>query len=290
MISIVVCSHSDKITIELEENIAETIGVDYEIISINNIDNQYSIFQAYNIGVQEAKYDLICFMHEDILYHTKNWGKKLVAYFHNPNIGMIGVAGPTYISRIPGIWWGINNKYNTTNSTRQYNMDTDRFDRTNHHLTLNNPYKEDVSDVVALDGLFFCIPKRLFKKISFDEKFSGFHFYDLDISMQINQLGYKIICVYDILVEHISRANLSKDWILASRKFFTKWSNQLPIASCKYDRKLKRKMEENNFQTMINILSGNQISIFKYYTFKEMLGIVFKCWHVILKKILTKIC
>ncbi len=289
MISIVICCRGSKISSELEDNIAKTIGVDYEIICIDNSDNQHSIFEAYNIGVHKAKYDLICFMHDDILFHTKYWGEKLVTFFYDSNIGMVGISGPTYISKIPGVWWGINN-YNITNSTRQYNIDTDRFNRTKHHLVVNNPYKEKVSEVVALDGVFFCIPKRLFETISFDESYGGFHFYDLDISMQIKQSGYKILCIYDILIEHISRVNLYKEWICASRKFFTKWRYILPIATYDYNRKTKQIMEENNLQTMLNILSANQESPFVYYTLREKIEIIFKCRQFILKKIFKKIC
>lgn len=290
MISIIICNQSSKISPELEKNISETIGVEYEIICIDNSINQYNIFQAYNLGILKTRYPIICFMHNDIRYHTMNWGNKLVSYFASPNVGMVGVAGATYVSKFPGIWWGINNKGNKTDSTRQYNIDTDRFNVSSQHLTLNNPYKEVVSEVVVLDGLFFCIPKRLFERISFDESYGGFHFYDIDISMQIKQLGYRNLCVYDILIEHISRANLSKEWILASRKFFTKWRRSLPVATYGYDRIVRKKMEENNLQTMLNILSANQISVFNYYSLREMFEITFKCRRFVIKKILKKIC
>lgn len=290
MVSIVICNRSNRISPVLEKNISETIGIEYEVVCIDNSKNQYNIFQAYNIGVAKARYPLICFMHDDILYHTIDWGKKLLQHFQDPSVGMVGIAGPTYISKFPGIWWGINHKDNQTNSTRQYNLDTDRFNRSDHHLTLNNPYKESVSDVVALDGLFFCIPKKLFEKISFDESFGGFHFYDIDISIQIKQLGYRNLCIYDILVEHISTSNLSKEWIFASRKFFSKWKHELPISTYFYNQKQIVKMEENNLQTMLNILSANQISFFKYYSLREILEIPFKCKAFVLKKILKKLC
>ena len=107
-------------------------------------------------------------------------------------------------------------------------------------------------------------------KISFDESFGGFHFYDIDISIQIKQLGYRNLCIYDILVEHISTSNLSKEWIFASRKFFSKWKHELPISTYFYNQKQIVKMEENNLQTMLNILSANQISSFKYYSLRNI--------------------
>lgn len=288
MISIIICNRSKDISPILKENITETIGVEYEIISIDNSRNQYNIFQAYNKGVAKAKYPILCFMHDDILYHTINWGIKVVKHFQGSNVGMIGIAGPTYVSKFPGIWWGIAG-HNKVHSTRQNNLDTDRYDFSKQHLTENNPYKENESEVVVLDGVFFCVSKKLFDKISFDESFGGFHFYDIDISMQVKQQGYKILCVFDILIEHISRPNLCKEWVYASRKFFSKWRPYLPIATYRYNRQEIKMMEESNLQTMLNILSANHISYFKYYTLREILEILFKYRGFIVKKIVKKL-
>ena len=289
MISIIICNRNKDISPTLKKNITETIGIEHEIICIDNSTNQYNIFQAYNLGIREAKYSIICFMHDDILYHTVNWGKKIAAYFQNPQIGMLGIAGPTYMSKSPGIWWGIENPQNRTYSIRQHNLDTNRLDQSEQHLTNNNPYNESISEVVALDGLFFCIPKRLFEKISFDEKFGGFHFYDIDISMQVNQLGYKCICIYDILIEHISTPNLSKEWIYASRKFFDKWKSYLPVSTYPYDNKRIYNMEKNSLQTILNILSTNHIPFYKYFNINEIIRISYKHKRFILKKIFKKL-
>lgn len=74
MISCIICSRSSKISEELEKNIVETIGCDYELVVIDNSRNEYSIFSAYNKGVKRAKGNVLCFMHDDILYRTSNWG------------------------------------------------------------------------------------------------------------------------------------------------------------------------------------------------------------------------
>lgn len=62
MVSIVICNRSNRISPVLEKNISETIGIEYEVVCIDNSKNQYNIFQAYNIGVAKARYPLICFM------------------------------------------------------------------------------------------------------------------------------------------------------------------------------------------------------------------------------------
>lgn len=82
MISIIICNRSERLNIDLEDNIKSTIGnVDYEIICINNEKGLYNIFQAYNTGVEKAKFPYLCFMHDDIRYHTLNWGKNVISHF-----------------------------------------------------------------------------------------------------------------------------------------------------------------------------------------------------------------
>jgi hypothetical protein len=35
-------------------------------------------------------------MHDDILFHTNNWGQKVLGHFQDDNTGIIGVAGCHY--------------------------------------------------------------------------------------------------------------------------------------------------------------------------------------------------
>ena len=76
MLSLIICSRTPKISNKLEKNIAETIGCEYELVVIDNSQNKYSIFSAYNEGVKRARGSVLCFMHDDIIYKTANWGGK----------------------------------------------------------------------------------------------------------------------------------------------------------------------------------------------------------------------
>lgn len=106
MISIVICSRNPEMSSTLRTNIDASIGVPYELIVVDNSRNEHSIFSAYNLGVSGCTGKVICFMHDDILYRSENWGAAVLDHFKNPAIGMIGVGGTRYLSRIPGIWWG----------------------------------------------------------------------------------------------------------------------------------------------------------------------------------------
>ena len=101
MISLIICSRSSDIDVALKENIKNTIGTDYELVIIDNSNNDYSIFSAYNEGVRRAKGDILCFMHEDILYRTEDWGKKIIAHFEDKSIGLIGFAGTHFLPSTP---------------------------------------------------------------------------------------------------------------------------------------------------------------------------------------------
>src|ERR1700743_2400536 len=90
---------------ELKKNIKDTIGTPHEIILIDNSANSYSIFQAYNIGVKQSRFPNLCFMHDDITYHTKNWGSKVLKHFEDEQRGAIGIAGSPYAACLPGSWW-----------------------------------------------------------------------------------------------------------------------------------------------------------------------------------------
>jgi hypothetical protein len=84
--------------------------------------------------------------------------------------------------------------------------------------------------VVAVDGLFFAIPKRLFPAVRFDDKtFPGFHFYDLDICMQVRRT-HKLIVTWDIMLKHLSGGNMNMVWLEYGNKFLEKYKAELPVS------------------------------------------------------------
>lgn len=54
--------------------------------------------------------------------------------------------------------------------------------------------------------------------------------YDMDISMQLIDKGFKLYCVYDILLEHKSIGKLNKDWVTNRIQFYKKWKKKLPLS------------------------------------------------------------
>lgn len=218
MISIIICSRNKDIPEQLKSNIEATIGVQYELVVIDNSKQDYSIFSAYNEGIRRASYNYLCFMHEDILYCSDDWGKKVIAHLSAPEIGLIGLAGSYYLLHIPSPWFKAKPRVKNLIQTR-------RPSKAPKHYTL-----DECKKVVCVDGFWFCSRKDVFMQIAFDEKiFNRFHFYDLDISMQIHEKGYSIYIIPDITVNHFSGGSLNKQWLESAYLFHEKWKHSLPV-------------------------------------------------------------
>ncbi len=49
------------------------------------------------MGASQAKFNIICFLHEDVLFRSQNWGLTLVSLFaDHPDLGLVGLAGSKY--------------------------------------------------------------------------------------------------------------------------------------------------------------------------------------------------
>lgn len=226
MISLVICSRTSQLNELLRQNIEDTIGVEYELVLIDNTKNELSIFEAYNKGIEISKYPFICFMHDDIEYLTNNWGKLAIKHFENIMVGAIGISGSPYLSILPGPWWA-------SGLISKYIMETNQQNESIVNIAYQTP-KDKALEVVALDGVWLFIRKAALKDIQFDEnRFKGYHFYDLDISMQLKKAGFILLSVYDVLIKHHSMGNINYSWLKSSLLFSFKWRNWLPMSIIK---------------------------------------------------------
>ncbi len=223
MLSIIICSINPTLIKQVSKNIEETIGLPFEIITIDNQKDNYGICEAYNLGATKSKYEYLCFMHEDILFHTKDWGKKLVDHFADQQIGVIGVAGGVVKSAFHSSWW-----YNLP-KTQEQRKNLIQHSKAGNKIDYKNPFNEKISDVLFVDGVFMACEKKIWKEYPFDSlNFPKFHFYDLDFSFNIYQ-KHRVIVIYDILIEHLSSGAYKADWIFSAEKFTEKWKPFFPL-------------------------------------------------------------
>ena len=229
MISIIVCGRHRSLLEQLVGNVQNTINSEYEILPIDNSHNAYSIFEAYNIGAQKAKGDILCFCHEDILFRTENWGNTIADIFERKtDIGLLGFAGTHFLADTPMYWFSspLISEHNLTNDNGEI---IECFDTVFYN-------SDNLAEVVAVDGFCFFIRKSLFNCISFDEcSYKGFHLYDMDICMQVINTGHRVCVTKDILIEHSwsERDAGNKPGMGLFEKnlsiFCNKWKNSLPI-------------------------------------------------------------
>lgn len=227
MISLIICSKNDKTAPVLMENIQTTIGTEYEIIHIDNSQRKYNIFEAYNLGVQHSKGEHLCFMHEDIRFCRKNWGQVIEHALSREEVGALGVAGGhAVLGELDWRFYGFGHVYLRQGTTSiephpvyyiSYEGDED---------SLNG----ELQQVAAIDGVWMCMRKELFKNIRFDDQhFHDFHLYDSDISMQINMLGKGVFITDEVFLEHQSEGTFSEGYRDSLNIFFQKWGATLPI-------------------------------------------------------------
>jgi len=223
MLSIIVCSRNKTLSKEFTDNIHDTVGVDYEIIAIDNSNNKYSIFTAYNSGANKSKYPNLCFVHEDVLFHSENWGKIVVANLQDPKTGIIGIAGGDLVTQVPSSWATL-----PSHSLNIIQSDSTGKKGTKVVLKPKN-YNLSKRSSIIIDGIFMCMRKELMQEIHFDESLKGFHGYDYDITLQSVMAGYTNYVIYDIKLEHFSGGRTNILYFRNLISIFKKWENNLPI-------------------------------------------------------------
>jgi hypothetical protein len=230
MISIIICSANAAELAAVTENIRSTVGVEHEIIAIDNRTARRGICEVYNEGAQRARFGLLCFMHEDIQIRTANWGRFVSGVFaRDPQIGIVGVAGGGYKSLAPSGWYQL--ELRSEERYYQNLLQAFKLDDKNEIHAYHNPHNEYLSKVVCVDGLWFCTRREIALKYPFDSKLLiGFHGYDLDFCLSVFP-HYKIVVTYDVLMKHASEGNFDKKWLDEMLKLHKKWSHALPLTT-----------------------------------------------------------
>lgn len=220
MYTIICCSIDPAASAALDRNIAETIGTPYEFIAFDNRTAGWGLCKVYNTCAARARYDLICFVHEDVRFLTANWGGELAQRLRDPATGVIGFAGSILkLQRLTG--------WNTCGLDLRANYIQHM--RGGKHPRRVNPHGTDYSPVVTLDGLCLLTRREVWAETPFDEAtFSGFHCYDLDFSLAAACRHTNYVC-HTVLVEHFSEGSFSRSWVEGMERLHAKWASKLPM-------------------------------------------------------------
>ena len=279
MISIIISSYQDDYYSDLEKNIAKTIGVSYEIIRVAN-PGIMGICEAYNKGGCKAKFENLLFIHEDVIFHTNNWGQILIDHLEIENTGVVGVAGSGYVPKAPISWNvpDINYIYlNLIQNTKEKN---------------NSKFYSNISEstkAFALDGVFLAVKKTVYKEFLFDEVVKGFHGYDTDFSLRV-ATKYNNYVISNILIEHYSKGNpdvfFFKNNVLIRRKIKNNFNKifEEDIEKCSFQIFLEKYFKYYKFNVKNVIFTLNFLSF--NLSFKSYISIMKSYLYYFLKKTL----
>jgi hypothetical protein len=206
-----------------ENNISKYITKENSMIIENSIDLD-SMAKKYNNAISDIELngledqDIIVFVHEDVKLLDESFEEKLKMVFNRKrDVGLIGVYGTTKFVEAGG-WWM-----------------SDRKEYGRGHIIQGLPDKEPFhmqdrigffDDVVSVDGCMIAIKGEIINEgFKFDETLDGYHFYDVDASFTILEMGYKV-AVADVLIEHASEGPLNEQWEITRKDFVNKWKDK----------------------------------------------------------------
>ena len=248
MLSIVICSKNKELCDQLVANINQTIGIPFELEIISGAE---SITQAYETGLKKSSGELCLFLHEDVLFHTQDWGKTLLGHFNSDStIGLIGVAGAKIHTFIPSAWWDCSENEKVIRIL-QHKPGGQTEDQ-------NQGFEAGkLVEVAVIDGVFMALRKEV--GAHFDQTLKGFHGYDLDISLAVQENGYKVVVIQDVVLEHFSLGNLQLGWLTALLQVHRKYKHILPLAKGDAESSLLQEVRNISqlFKHFVNLVRKN---------------------------------
>jgi glycosyltransferase involved in cell wall biosynthesis len=250
MVSVVYCTREHNE--EHSKHIHKMFGHP-KVEVIEYINKGEGLTKFYNKGLKDAKYDIVVFLHDDIIIETKQVASKLVKlYENNPEYGVLGVAGSKYMAET-GKWW--------ENPKKMYG----RVSHTHEGKTWLSAYSKDlgndVEEVVNVDGVFFSVHKKRIK-VDFDETVKGFHFYDVDFSFRNYLSGVKVGVHTNVRINHMSIGITNDEWEQNRIEFAEKFKDNLPA-------NVKRVIRPNEkIRVLIGCLSFANLTGSELYTFE----------------------
>lgn len=218
-------SHNPKFYLYLYELFSNKVQI---IEKICNEETKLTICQAYNEIINEARYETILLVHDDIefvnsLYYLLKPRQILQRlFFENPDYGIIGIAPRCILDSDI-----IQRTYEPEYYFEEVDYDKDlRFEYSNGRLS---PYFLEVSEDVLVDGMFIALRKDRIRSV-FDEENKTFHYYDIDFCLSNYLKGVKVGITKAFLIRH--KMNNESDYSELKRlkgSFKNKWKNYLPI-------------------------------------------------------------
>lgn len=227
-------------------------------VKIHEFENEgtHSLTQCYNFALSlcETEGEEILILAHDDIELEYGWDEKIQQIFDNTDYGIIGVAGSTSLSN-NAVWW--ENR-------------TDLSGIVSHQKMVDNkPVKYDtrfsepqnfVMNVCVVDGVFIAIKVNRIKH-KFNEKITGFHFYDISFCVDNFLAGVKIGVTTEFKIHHLSIGQLTPEWHLNKTIFLKEYGDALPVSTAPILSEIANNLKVTLTPTTIGviILTKNKI-------------------------------
>jgi len=174
-----------------------------------------SMYDGYARGYAQARGEIVIFSHDDIRFAVADFAARLARAMTESD--MVGIAGTTRVSGPALLWSGHPYLFGTVTHKADGEPDYEF-----SIMSLKGPL---IRHAQGLDGVFIAVRRALVERIGFDqERFTGFHFYDLDFSYRAHLAGARISIASDLALIHKSRGPIDSHWLEAQKVFAAKFA------------------------------------------------------------------
>lgn len=216
---ITVAFSTRKIDEKFVQQIQNTSGLkNIEILPYEN-NGEYSLTEIYNKALQDSSNDIVLLCHDDIMFDTKSWARKLVKHFEESDYGILGVAGTTNLPA-SGKWW--------EDPSKMVGIVNHESDGKRWESKYCKNWVSEIIPTVIVDGVFIAVNKTKIQS-NFGKDIEGFHFYDLDFCVSNYLKNVKVGVIFDVRITHKSVGQTNEQWEINREYFVEKYDDNLPI-------------------------------------------------------------
>ncbi len=235
MISVIICSVSPDKADAITSHFAGLLHAETHEILV--IDNPPSLAHGYNEGVARSRGDVLIFTHDDIEILTAHLAERLQK--HLETFDLAGVVGTNRLCT----------GYLMTSGPPYVFGQVAHPEPPGYGVSLFNVPARAVGGMQALDGLFLACKRRVVEAVQFDEqRFDGFHLYDIDLTFAAYLAGFRLGVGNDIPVVHASPG-----------QFDAKWRYYATLFEGKYQGKLAPLLRRHYKFTIVNVATKEEI-------------------------------
>jgi GT2 family glycosyltransferase len=211
---------------EYQNKVKKSCKTDVRIHEFIN-DGQYSLTESYNKALDMClDGEILVLAHDDIVL-PYGWDEKLINIFETTDYGIIGAAGSASMNN-SGVWW--ENRGDLAGIVSHEKMDNGKLIKYDSFFSDDHDF---VMNVCVVDGVFIALKKDRIKA-RFNEKITGFHFYDVSFSLENFLNGVKVGVTTAFKVHHKSVGPITQSWHNNRAIFLQEYGENLP-ASCTPD-------------------------------------------------------